>query len=321
MSAFPAHLDPETAAILDQLPVLDLTDIPTARANRAALAAQLRARTPADPAVARTDQTVPGDPPVRVRRYRPAGVDPAEPLPCLLWIHGGGHVLGEVEQDDPLMDHLVATLGITAVSVDWRRAPEHPFPAEVDDAYAVLRWTYTEAERIGVDRDRIAVGGASSGGGSAAGLALLARDRGDVPVRFQLLIYPMLDDRTEGAACAWLTATNLWHREKNRLAWRGYLGDDGTVSPYAAPARATDGSGLPPAFIATGDLDLFAEEDVRYAARLIAAGVPTELHVYPGGVHGFDVFVPDGRLARQLARDRDEALAAALRSVSRAQGL
>jgi acetyl esterase/lipase len=309
----PAHLDPEAAAILGGLPVLDLTDIPTARANRAALAAEALARTPADPTVVRTDETVPAEPPVRVRRYRPAAADPAEPLPCLVWIHGGGHVLGELEQDDPLMDHLVATIGCTAVSVDWRRAPEHPYPAEMDDAYAALRWTYERADRLGVDRDRIAVGGASSGGGTAAGLALLARDRGEVPLCFQVLIYPMLDDRTDGPAYAWLDETNLWHRNKNALAWQAYLGDGGTVSPYAAPGRAMDLAGLPPAFIGTGDLDLFAEEDVRYAARLIAAGVPTELHVYPGGVHGFDLFVPDGRLARQIARDRDEAISTALR--------
>jgi acetyl esterase/lipase len=215
----PAHLDPETAAVLSGLPVLELTDIPAAR-----------------------------------------------------------------------------------VSV----------PAELDDAYATLRWTYDQSGRLGVDRHRIAVGGASSGGGTAAGLALLARDRGEVSLCYQLLIYPMLDDRTDARAYAWLDGTNLWHRAKNRLAWRAYVGD-GAADPYAAPARAADLSGLPPAFIGTGDLDLFAEEDARCAARLIAAGVPTELHVYPGGVHGFELFVPDGRLARQMARDRDEALATALR--------
>jgi acetyl esterase/lipase len=305
----PAHLDPETVPVLGALPVLDLNDVPTARANRAALAAELRAAIPANPAVARLDEEIPGDPPVRVRRYRPADRDPYEPLPCLVWVHGGGHVLGEVDQDDPTLDHLTATFGLTVVSVDWRRAPEHPFPAEVDDAYAALLWA---AKQDGVDPNFIAVGGASSGGGTAAGLALLARDRADVPVHYQLLIYPMLDDRTTSPAHAWLDETNLWHHGKNALAWQAYLGDATPVSPYAAPARAEDLRGLPPAFIATGDLDLFAEEDATYAARLIAAGVPTELHVYPGGVHGFDLFVPEGRLAGQLRQDRDRALAAAL---------
>ncbi len=211
------------------------------------------------------------------------------------------------------MERLVRTVGLVAVSVDWRRAPEHPYPAEIDDCYAALRWVYTEAERLGVDADRIAVGGASSGGGTAAGLALLARDRGGPPIAFQLLVYPMLDDRTDGASHAWLNDTNLWHPRKNALAWAAYLGGADPVPVYAAPARAEDLRGLPPAFVAVGDLDLFAEEDARYAARLIAAGVPTELHVYPGGVHGFDVFVPDGGLSRRLARDRDDSLAFALR--------
>jgi len=303
----PAHLDPETRPILDALPVVDLTDIPTARANRAALAAELRALTPPNAAVTSVDEQVPGDLPVAVRRYRPADHDPTEPLPCLVWMHGGGHVVGEVGQDDPTMEYLVATHGLTVVSVDWRHSPEHPFPAELDDAYAALRWA---ARHESVDPSFIAVGGASSGGGTAAGLALLARDRGEVAVHFQLLIYPMLDDRTDSPAHAWLRETNLWHQGKNELAWRAYVGD-GPASPYAAPARATDLAGLPPAFIATGDLDLFAEEDAVYAARLIASGVPTELHVYPGGVHGFDAFVPTGRLAGQLRQDRDRALAGA----------
>jgi acetyl esterase/lipase len=318
VTALPAHLDPEMLPVLGTLPVLDLTDIATARAERAALAARLRAGAPPDPTVARGDHLVPGEPPVRVRRYRPAAADRGAPLPCLLWLHGGGHVIGEVEQDDPLMERLVRRLGIAAVSVDWRRAPEHPYPAEMDDAYAALRWVYTEAERLGVDPDRIAVGGASSGGGTAAGLCLLARDRGGPPIAFQLLVYPMLDDRTDGATQPWLSGPRsgevggLWHPAKNRLAWAAYLGGADPVPPYAAPARATDLSGLPPAFVATGDLDLFAAEDISYAARLVAAGVPTELHVYPGGVHGFDVFVPEGRLAGRLARDRDDSLAFAL---------
>lgn len=305
----PDHLDPGMRALLGTLPVLDLTDIPTARANRAALAATLRAARAPDPSVAVTDDSVPGDPPVRVRRYRPIGADLAEPLPCLVWIHGGGHVVGEVEQDDPLLEHLVATLGITAVSVDWRRSPEHPFPAELDDCYATLAWVHAEAARLGVDPARIVVGGASSGGGSAAGLALLARDRGGPPIVAQLLVYPMLDDRTDSPAHAWLDGTNLWHRVKNRMAWAAYLDGADPVPAYAAPARATDLGGLPPAFLAVGDLDLFAEEDAVYAARLIAAGVPTELHVYPGGVHGFDTFFPAGALSQRLARDRDEFLA------------
>ncbi|HEY3260790.1 MAG TPA: alpha/beta hydrolase [Pseudonocardiaceae bacterium] len=312
---FRDRIDPEVAAALPAVPVLDLTDIPAARVAREQLAAQARARMPADPSVAREDHlvaTLDGSAQVRVRHYRPAN-RPAGPLPCLYWIHGGGHVLGSVDQDDPFLESVVRTLGCAAVSVDWRRAPEHPFPTPLEDCYTGLLWTARNAERLGLDPDRIAIGGASSGGGSAAGLALLARDRGQVRPAFQLLIYPMLDDRTDSDL---VDHPKLWGRVSNLIAWRAYLGHepgerDG-VSPYAVPARATELGGLPPAFVATGDLDLFADEDIEYARRLVRAGVPVELHVYPGGIHGFDLFAPDSGLARRLVRDRDEALARVL---------
>jgi acetyl esterase/lipase len=196
-----------------------------------------------------------------------------------------------------------------------RRAPEHPFPAPMDDCYAGLAWTYRQAAELGVDPERIAIGGASSGGGSAAGLALLARDLGEVPVCFQLLIYPMLDDRNVTPASVTLTDPRVWNRASNLIGWRAYVGDAaGTdrVSPYAAPARATNLAGLPPAYLAVGDLDLFIDEDIEYAQRLQQAGVPTELHVYPGGSHAFESYAPATALARRFVRDRDEALRRAL---------
>jgi acetyl esterase/lipase len=174
-----------------------------------------------------------------VRHYRPAGRH--DVLPCLYWIHGGGHVLGQIEQDDLAMDHIVDAVGCAVVSVEWRRPPEHPFPAPMDDCYAGLAWTHRHAAELGVDPARIAIGGASSGGGSAAGLALLARDRGELPVRFQLLIYPMLDDRNVTPASQALTDPRVWNRASNLIGWRAYLGDaagTGRVSPYAAPTRA-----------------------------------------------------------------------------------
>jgi acetyl esterase/lipase len=306
------RMDPEIAAVFAALPPLDLSDLPRARREREELAALRRAETPPDPAVARRDHVVPGlpgEPDVRVRHYRPAAAPTDEPLPCLYWIHGGGHLLGTLDQDDPLMEHIVATVGCACVSVDWRRAPEHPFPAEINDCYAGLRWAVTGAERLGIDPTRVAVGGASSGGGSAAGLALMARDRGELPVRFQLLIYPMLDDRNVTPSSRLIEHPNLWGRRKNVVAWAAYLGAGAhDVSPYAAPTRATDLTGLPPAFIATGDLDLFLDENIGYAQRLLRAGVPTELHVYPGAIHGFDLFAPNSRVAGQLVRDRDDAL-------------
>jgi acetyl esterase/lipase len=181
----------------------------------------------------------------------------------------------------------------------------------MDDCYAGLAWTHKHAAELNVDPRRIAVGGASSGGGSAAGLVLLARDRGEFPVCFQLLIYPMLDDRNATPASMALTDPRVWNRTSNFIGWRAYVGDTaGTdrVSPYAAPARAANLAGLPPAYVAVGDLDLFIDEDIEYAQRLQQAEVPTELHVYPGGSHAFETYAPDSALARRFVRDRDEAL-------------
>ncbi len=310
------RMDPEIAAVMGDLPGLDLTDIAAARQAHMARRAAASEGVPPSPNVTRQDHFVPGldgAPDVRVRHYRPAGQPGV--LPCLYWIHGGGHVLGQIEQDDLDMDRLVESVGCAVVSVDWRRPPEHPFPAPMDDCYAGLAWAYRSAAELGIDPDHIAVGGASSGGGSAAGLVLLARDRGELPVCFQLLIYPMLDDRNVTPASQSLTDPRVWNRASNLIGWRAYLGDAvGTdrVSPYAAPTRATDLSGLPPAYLAVGDLDLFIDEDLEYAQRLQQAGVPLELHVYPGAVHGFYNAVPTSGVARRFFRDRDDALRRAL---------
>jgi acetyl esterase/lipase len=311
------RLDPEVAEVFPHLPVLDLTDIPTARTTMMDMLATANADAPPNPDVLRQDYFVPGRggaPDVRVRHYRPARQSGV--LPCLYWIHGGGHVLGQIEQDDPMMDHIVTSVGCAAVSVDWRRPPEHPFPAPMDDCYTGLAWTHRNAADLDVDPDRIAVGGASSGGGSAAGLALLARDRGELPICFQLLVYPMLDDRNVTPASREVTEPKVWNRESNLIGWRAYVGDAaGTdrCSPYAAPTRATDLRGLPPAYLPVGDLDLFIDEDIEYAQRLLQADVPAELHTYPGGIHGFDLLAPGSALARRFIRDRDEALRRAFR--------
>jgi acetyl esterase/lipase len=306
------RLDPEIAAALAELPIMDLSDIPAARVTMLERRAAAAADAQPSPTVVRQDHLVPGlngAPDVRVRHYRP--ISQPSVLPCLYWIHGGGHVVGQVDQDDLVMDHIVDTVGCAAVSVDWRRAPEHPFPAPLDDCYAGLAWTHKHAAELNVDPRRIAVGGASSGGGSAAGLVLLARDRGEFPVCFQLLIYPMLDDRNATPASMALTDPRVWNRTSNFIGWRAYVGDAaGTdrVSPYAAPARAANLAGLPPAYVAVGDLDLFIDEDIEYAQRLQQADVPTELHVYPGGSHAFETYAPGSALARRFIRDRDEAL-------------
>ena len=193
------QLDPELRVAVEKLPTdrpMDLNEIPVARVKMKKMVTAMLANLPAVEGVASQDRLVPGpqgDPEVRVRVYRPR--EQPIKLPALLWIHGGGYVMGDIEQDDRLMKQLVKRIGCVAVSVDYRLAPEHPFPAPVEDCYAGLKWLFAHAGELGVEPARIAIGGASGGGGLAAGLALMARDRGEVQVAFQLLIYPMIDDR------------------------------------------------------------------------------------------------------------------------------
>jgi triacylglycerol lipase len=250
-----------------------------------------------------------GAPDIQLLVYRPR--DAARPLPCIYHIHGGGYVLGAAKDLEPAHRPLAALLGCAIVSVDYRLAPETPFPGPIEDCYAGLAWTFGNATDLGLDRTRIGVMGESAGGGLAAALALLARDRGDHRLAFQHLIYPMLDDRTCTREPHPFAGEFLWHANNNHFGWSSLLGQapggEG-VSPYAAPARATDLAGLPPTFIGTGALDLFLDEDVDYARRLIRAGVPTELHVYPGAFHAFDM-MELGAVAQQARRDSRAALA------------
>src|SRR3984893_12420864 len=321
---FMDQVDAELRAVVAGLPTdrtLTLNDIPAARTKMGKLLIEMLATLPQVEGVSSLDQFVPGsqgEPAVRVRVYRPN--DQPDRLPALFWIHGGGYVMGDIEQDDRLMKQFVKRIACVAVSVDYRLAPEQPFPAPVEDCYAGLKWLFAHADELGVEPARIAIGGASRGGGLAAGLALLARDRGEVQVAFQLLIYPMIDDRNVTPASYAITDPRMWNRECNLLGWKAYLGRDGgwaDVSPYAAAARATDLTNLPPAYIPVGALDLFVDENIEYAQRLIRAGVPTELHVYPGAFHGFDLFAPSAMVSKQFKADRDSALKRALHDTAR----
>jgi len=297
-------LDPDIAAVLGALPPfgLDAETLPLAR---------VRPPAPADPARAglRTDHVVPGDPPVPVRVHRPPDQDGLRP--AVVSMHGGGLVLGSCDMDDALFDDWCPRVGVVGVSVEYRLAPEHRYPAALDDCYAALRWTHEHADELGVDRERIGVRGISAGGGLAAAVALLARDRGEVAVAFQLLDCPMLDDRQRTPSSR-LDGLPVWSRESNAFGWRSYLGDlAGTddVPPTAAPARATDLTGLPPAFVSVGTVDGFRDEDVDYALRLNQAGVACELHVYPGAPHGYQM-APRSRPAVQARQDARAWLAA-----------
>lgn len=240
--------------------------------------------------------------------YRPTG---AGTRPAILNLHGGGFVAGDARREDESMRKLALALDAVILSLDYRLAPETPFPGALDDGYAALGWLHDHSDRLEIDPSRIALRGVSAGGGIAAGLALLARDRGGPGIAFMLLIYPMLDDRTGPHAFA---GRYVWPIEANRFGWDCYLGDAaGTdaVSYYAAPARAQDLAGMPASFIAIGAIDLFIDEDLRFAQALIGAGVVTELHVYPGAYHGFPLITGAGVAAR-LERDASEALSRAL---------
>jgi len=246
---------------------------------------------------------------IRLRVYQPEST-PA-PTPVLVWLHGGGYVIGRPEMDDHICVEYVRALGITVVSVDYRLAPRDPFPAGLEDSYAALVWVGSQSRQLGVDPRRIAVGGASAGGGLAAALTQLAYDRGEIKPLFQLLVYPMLDDRTVLRAEVDDSSSLVWTQKSNRYGWESYLGQAcgaETVPAYAVPARRTDLSGLPPAWIGVGSLDMFHDEDLAYGRRLLEFGVECELLVVPGAFHGFDVFDQGVPLVRDFRRSQIAAL-------------
>ncbi|WP_459547496.1 alpha/beta hydrolase [Nocardia sp. X0981] len=246
---------------------------------------------------------------VTVRVFRPAPVRGA--APALLFLHGGGYVMGTAAMGDHFCRTVAERLGALAVSVEYRLAPEYPFPAPLEDCYAALRWL---AQRPEVDRDRIAIAGESAGGGLAAALALLARQRAEIQPVLQLLSYPMLDDRTSERTDIDPRRLRMWSRRSNRFGWGCYLGGpvSGEVPELAAPARCDDLTGLPPAWIGVGTNDLFYDEDIAYADRLRRAGVPCTVHEVPGAYHGFDLVERAAGISRAYRRARFTALGAAL---------
>lgn len=276
----------ETAAASAVNPADWLTNPTKVRADRAALLPPPQIPDGIDCA----DHDAPGPegaPPVTVRTYRASGSGGMQP--AIYWIHGGGYLGGTYDGANDVCSEWAAELGATVASPDYRLAPEHPYPAGVEDCYAGLKWLVSNADSLGIDPERVIIGGGSAGGGLAAALALLVRDRGELSVTHQVLIYPMVDDTGSTASSQWTTWG--WSPQSNNVSWRAYLGDlfeTNDIPPYAAPSRATDLAGLPPAYIAVGTLDIFLDEDIQYSRRLIDAGVPTELRVYPGGAHGFD---------------------------------
>ncbi len=313
-----SRVDPELVPALELMPnvVLNKANLTAIREFMATMTAEANAQLPKVEGVIQEDRMVPGppgDPDVRVRIYRPT--EQTGKIPGFLWIHGGGYVLGSIDGDD-YRNHLrTKSVGCVTVSVDYRLAPESPYPAPVEDCYAALKWFFDNAGSIGVDKSRIAIGGASAGGGLAAGLALLVRDRAEMNIVFQLLMYPMIDDSNIEPASETHPDTHIWNRAMNLFGWTSYLdrapGGEG-IPIDAAAYRAQDVSRLPAALIVVGDLDPFVEEDIRYARKLIQAKVPTELHVYPGAYHGFNAYAPEATVSRECNSTVAQALKKAL---------
>lgn len=313
--SFIDRVDPELLPALDLFPTELMTaigdDPPAARAMLEPLLAAMAEMLPPSE-VTIEERSIPGpDGDIPIAIYQPPA--PA-PRPGLLMIHGGGYIVGTAREDMNGIGY-AEHVGCTVVSVDYRMAPEHTYKASIADCFAGLNWLFDNAAELGVDSSRIAIGGGSAGGGLTAGLALYNRDNKGPDVAFQLLVYPMLDDTHETPSGYEVTHPNVWNREVSLKAWKMYLDDEyGTdnVSPYAAAARATDLSGLPPAFVTVGTEDLFRDEDINYAQRLMAAGIPTELQVVPGMFHGGEGFMPTAGVSQRMRLGYLDALKRAI---------
>jgi acetyl esterase/lipase len=246
---------------------------------------------------------------IRLRIYKPKSSN--EAMPVLVWLHGGGYILGSPEQDDVSCIQYVREVGITVVSVDYRLAPKYPFPAGLEDCYTTLKWIVSHAQQLGIDDKRIAIGGGSAGAGLAASLAQYANDQNEIKIIFQLLIYPMLDDRTVLRTDIDDSNNITWNQKSNKFGWESYLGKkcgDENMPEYSVPARRKNLSGLPTTWIGVGTLDIFYDENMAYAQKLKEAGVPCETCVVSGAFHGFDVFDPQIPVVQEFRKSQITAL-------------
>lgn len=311
-----SRVDPELRGMLAMMPQEKFSR-EALKEIRAAMGA-FGASAPVINSVTATERFVPGPegaPEVRVLIYEPK-TKTGDKRPGVLYIHGGGYILGAPEMLDPGCRKITSEIDGVVVSVDYRLAPEHPYPAPLEDCYAALQWFSKHTGELGVDPSNIAVVGASAGGGLTAGLCLLARDRGGPAIVFQAPLCPMLDDRNITPSSYEITDPRTWSREKNLFGWESYLGllyGKDNVPCYAAAARAENLKGLPPTYTYVGELDLFRDETIDYCVRLLQAGVPTELHVYPGCFHAFEMFTMAAEVSRRAEAEFMTVLKKALR--------
>ena len=306
--------DPELAPFVEMLPAGDMTDVHVARAGLAAIIAPMNADVDTSGLLIEDHTTdgPEGSPPVLVRVYSPDSPAPAAGRPALLDIHGGGFVVGDIEMEHGFAAGTARALGAVIAVVEYRLAPEHPFPSGLEDCYAALMWLHDNASTLGVDPARIGVGGQSAGGGLSAATALLARDRGGPPLCFQFLGIPELDHRLETSSMRTFVDTPMWNRPNAEASWRWYLGNDSNdVSPFASPSIAPDLAGLPPAYVTTMEFDPLRDEGILYALRLMEAGVSVELHSFPGTFHG-SAAVPSAAVSRRATKEQLVALARGL---------
>ena len=313
--AFLDRIDPQLVHAVDLMPaeryVAIWEDPPKARQLTEEYQSKLRKALP------RTDVTIeestfPGpDCEIPVVIYQPTN---AAPRGGLLWMHGGGYIVGTARADYHGIG-FAEHVGCTVVSVDYRLAPESTYKESIADCFAALKWMVDSADELGIDTGRLAIGGGSAGGGLTAGLAHYNRDHGGPALQLQLMLYPMIDDTHDTPSGHEITHPTVWHRKVSLAAWKMYLGAEyGTdqVSPYAAATRATNLRGLPPAFVTVGLLDLFRDENIDYAQRLMAAGIPTDLHVYPGMIHGAEMSVPEAAVSTRMRSDYRDAVKRAI---------
>jgi acetyl esterase/lipase len=301
---------PELLSIMDSLPTVDLNkrEIPEGFELP---------KIESSPFVKTTTRTIQGpDCELLLKIYEPVLRDD-KPLPAMLWIHGGGYIMGHPDIDDPLCEQFVLKANCVVGSIDYRLAPQHPYPAAIEDCYAALKWMADSAAELNIDASRLAIAGASAGGGLTAALALLARDRGGPAICFQMPLYPMIDDRNITPSSYEINKVNfpkVWNREMNRQAWGMYLGETAKdeVPPYAAAARARDLTGLPPTYTCVGLLDPFRDETIEYVTRLAQADVPVEFHLYPGCYHGFDGIYSNTVIGTLARNEYIDAMARAL---------